>query len=286
MGGVCDPPPIDRGRIAALDQETGPIGQPPESAHAVELLCRDEVSEAPGDLSVIGRAHRLRWRKPSGGSGTDRCDVEGMGADIGADGARRIRARVNDGAGCIDDRGCDGGIERDDVRRAREGEDGHVTVTVQGVVGDAGGHLAQSFATCALLRWQRFCVRQQVCRVGDAGLTSGGEVEHPQAGRCIGATPGAQEDHTLPVRRDAEGPRRAEAEAAGPGPLPGVGVHRYRLLHGPIVPGPSRWLLPSTAEGGGRITLQPHDRPKNPHRPCPPRRRDDRHRWTDGALRG
>ena len=59
MGGVCDPPPIDRGRIAALDQETGPIGQPPESAHAVELLRRDEVSEAPGDLSLIRCAHRL-----------------------------------------------------------------------------------------------------------------------------------------------------------------------------------------------------------------------------------
>ena len=230
MGGVGDPPLLDRGVIDALDEQACAVGEPPVATDPVKLLRGDEVGKPPGDLVCIRCAHDPRR------SAFEGCDPEGTVADVGDMGARGVWAGIDDGARSGQHACWLIGVETARIRRAREREDGDAAVAIGGVVGDAGAHLAHALASGALLRRKRFGILQQIARIDDARLLAGRQVEGPQTGDGVRTAMRAQEEHALSLRVDGEGARCAETEAARAGSLAWVGLVAPGLGHAPILP--------------------------------------------------
>jgi hypothetical protein len=124
LGGIGNPPVIDGGVVASLHEEAGAIREPPVAAYAIELLCGDEISEAPADVIGVGKAQCDRVAPG------EIHDVEPAIADVRRARTRGIDARIDYEAGSCQGPGC-ALVDAHGVRSARECEDSDLPIVVE-----------------------------------------------------------------------------------------------------------------------------------------------------------
>jgi hypothetical protein len=195
------------------------IGCPPESPLPAHLLGCDELSESPRDAWLTDEFAIIA---------VDLNHSQCVASCIGNRASGRVESRVEDPAARIELAGASG-RDIDDEEAARERKGGPSDCCIGRVGDDAGRLFPSPLAAGSFGVRQRVEARgEQLGRVGEQHLGAGRCLIAPQAGRPIGATAGAQEQHSRAVGGDREATGSAEGKPRGARLQPQEGVVGHR----------------------------------------------------------